>query len=291
MTSMDCPVCKQSFKLTKSEDPNEAWDRHFSTTCTQQPGQEKTTLKCASSTCTVTLGPSNRFQCPRCLKLVCLRCRTVEAHQCSAVPVKGAKRGHDAVTAARLSKLGGASSAATSSHKNFKIDNKGISSSNAKPRMANGDKSDSNNTLRGSAQRRKTEQQQQQTASQITSYTQPVGVIPPPDSTHTSVNESFVCPLCSQKFQSSVDLVQHVDAVHDMQSSPSIPVTSASAVGNSVGSTSSSNTNLPEVCPTCSQRFADVMSLIRHAEVAHTGLGEGSASTNSSGIEKSCNLS
>eukprot|EP00603_Paraphysomonas_imperforata_P001110 CAMPEP_0114431710 /NCGR_PEP_ID=MMETSP0103-20121206/10755_1 /TAXON_ID=37642 ORGANISM="Paraphysomonas imperforata, Strain PA2" /NCGR_SAMPLE_ID=MMETSP0103 /ASSEMBLY_ACC=CAM_ASM_000201 /LENGTH=295 /DNA_ID=CAMNT_0001601313 /DNA_START=270 /DNA_END=1157 /DNA_ORIENTATION=+ len=295
MTSMDCPVCKQSFKLTKSEDPNEAWDRHFSTTCTQQPGQDKTPLQCASSTCTATLGPSNRFQCPRCLQLVCLRCRTVEAHQCSAVPVKGAKRGYDAVTAARLSKLGGTSSSAASSDKdnsNKHNNNNKSNSSIAKPRVGNGGKSDSSNTLLGSAQRRKTEQQQQQqrrVATQSTPYTQTVGVVPPaPGGALTSMNESFDCPLCSQKFRSSVDLVQHVDTAHNMQSPPSAPTTSSSAAGNSVGSTSSS-TNLPEVCPTCSQRFPDVMSLIHHAEVAHAGLGEGS--TNSSGVEKNCSLS
>ena len=311
MTSMDCPVCKKSFKLTKAEDPNEAWERHFSTTCTQVPGSDKPSpLQCASSTCQVILGPSNRFQCPLCRVLVCLGCRTVEAHQCkAAAPTKGLNNGLNVATASRINKFAGHSSQGGNS--SAKKSATGRGKPKTAPRNSNGGKgnssrnSNSDNTLKGSAQRRM-ERQQQATASGAPHQHHPVGVVPPPssvsDNNSNSSSDLFDCPLCFQKFTTSTELVQHVDRAHNTSeplSSSSSPATSPASASTSRGDTHGTHATIPvpggareaasrigggpEICPTCSQRFSDVMALIQHAESAHAGLGEGSNSSSSRG--------
>lgn len=298
MTSMDCPVCNKSFKLTKAEDPNEAWDRHYSTACSQVPGSSKAKpLQCSSTSCKVTLGPSNRFLCPLCRSLVCLSCRTPEAHQCSAA---APLRGKSAVSASRAAKLSQSNS--NSSH-NVTRENasrttrmKGSSSSSSSARSRGGSGGSEDNTLKGSAQRRMLEHQARLREKSTASGQQPVGVSAPPVG-HTEggvgVNESshrtssttegtFICPMCSNAYSAAVDLVQHVDRAHNESTLPTLPsrsshfssaasssMTSSSATNNGI-SDSGEGVGLSEECPTCSQRFPDVMSLIQHAETQHT---------------------
>jgi uncharacterized C2H2 Zn-finger protein len=295
MTSMDCPVCKKSFKLTRAEDPNEAWDRHFSTDCSQQPGAEKAApMKCASPNCSVTLGPSNRFECPRCQKLVCLACRTVEVHQCVAVPVSGATKGPNDVTAARLSKLSGTSSSrsnATTTKKSKTTGNKIASKS--KPKGARGGGiSDISNTLKGSSQRRMAEKHHG-VLSTSNHHSQPIGVASPPGNIVASEG-AFDCPLCSQRYHTSVELIQHVEVSHNSTQTPPQSRNLPLATSSGIGSSTTSRVETPDEwqCPTCSQRFHDVMTLIQHAETAHPALGEGGSSNSGASNEGSnCQLS
>ena len=274
MTSLDCPICKKSFKLTKAENPDEAWDRHFATECTKIPGTEKPTpLKCAAPHCTSKLGPSNRFQCPHCRLLVCLGCRTVEAHKCTvATPVGSVKRTHSAIAAARVDKLSG--------NRGF-ANNTKASTSSSKGRLpkntaSRDSKINQENTLRGSAQRRQAQQQQQMSSSSVPITT--VGIVSDKQDRVNNKVATFDCPLCCQNFQTSDELVSHVDQIHNF-AEPTI--TSAISSNNNNSSNIAPPTPaLTEMCPTCSQRFPDVMTLIHHAETAHRGLGEGTSSTN-----------
>lgn len=259
MTSLDCPVCKKSFKLTKSEDPNDAWDRHFSTECSQQPEKGKlSTIRCASPICKTVLGPSNRFQCPQCKTFVCLSCRTPDAHKCTSLR-NGSKRTRNTVAAARAKKFGGGNNNAKSSSATSHSSNKNITSSGGSRRPENNE-----NTLKGSAQRRMNQRDGQLQDSALTAAQGNV------------TTEFHDCPLCSKSFQNSTELVHHVDRDHDMTQPSSINNNNTAPLGQ----LQQSDVNSTEVCPTCSQRFPDVMSLIHHAEQYHSGIVERTTSDN-----------
>ena len=94
MTSIDCPVCKKSIRLSKADSADEMWMKHYNTECTQNkdirsnksnsstsaPSSNK--KKCARGDCRVVLGPSNTMSCTQCLQTVCLTHRLPEEHTC-----------------------------------------------------------------------------------------------------------------------------------------------------------------------------------------------------------------
>ena len=83
MTSLTCPVCNQSVKFSKAEDPDSVWQRHYQEFCTQAPAAKpKAVLKCKEPSCYTLLGPSNTFNCPKCKENVCLTHRRAEDHSC-----------------------------------------------------------------------------------------------------------------------------------------------------------------------------------------------------------------
>jgi predicted nucleic acid binding AN1-type Zn finger protein len=84
ITSMDCPICQQSIKFDKTQDPNIIWDDHFQNKCTQQ-AKTKNIKKCGRSDCRTVLGPSNTYTCNKCHVKVCMSHRFPEDHQCKGL--------------------------------------------------------------------------------------------------------------------------------------------------------------------------------------------------------------
>lgn len=82
ITSTDCPMCANSIRFSKSQDPNLVWEEHYTHHCTQQP-KKKTSKKCARGDCRAILGPSNAFSCPKCRQEVCITHRFAEDHNCA----------------------------------------------------------------------------------------------------------------------------------------------------------------------------------------------------------------
>ena len=82
--SIACPICNKSVVFNKLENVDEVWERHYLNNCTKEAAP-KNKKKIVCSHCKITkLGPSNKFTCSKCNKLLCLKCRIPENHNCSA---------------------------------------------------------------------------------------------------------------------------------------------------------------------------------------------------------------
>ena len=82
--SVACPICNKSVVFNKLENVDEVWEKHYLNDCTKEAAPKaKTKIIC--SHCKITkLGPSNKFTCTKCNKLLCLKCRMPENHNCAA---------------------------------------------------------------------------------------------------------------------------------------------------------------------------------------------------------------
>lgn len=91
MTSINCPICNQTVKYNKAQDVEMVWNDHYNNSCSQTATVTKVVQKCASKSCRINLGPSNKFSCPSCSLLVCLSHRAPEDHDCSSLSRKSVK--------------------------------------------------------------------------------------------------------------------------------------------------------------------------------------------------------
>mmetsp|Transcript_9537 Transcript_9537/g.14348 ORF Transcript_9537/g.14348 Transcript_9537/m.14348 type:complete len:296 (+) Transcript_9537:282-1169(+) len=177
VTSMDCPICGKTIKMNKSDDPNEIWDQHFTTICSQQPKKEPTqVLRCASPSCSTALGPSNTITCTMCHRKVCITHRAPDHHRC------GHLRQQDMLKSRQhMSQSRNAEKPKSTSVKNKKT---------SIPRPEN--------TLMGTAKHR-----QQQAAPRI-----------PTASTSASAEGVPPCHVCGAVVGSFEGLVEHVESLH-----------------------------------------------------------------------------
>ncbi|CAD7935061.1 unnamed protein product [Amoebophrya sp. A120] len=77
-TIVVCPDCKKGLRVAASERNLEGiLEKHKKTEC---PGAPKKQAKCA--VCKTKLNLTNRYECPKCGKLVCLKHRFEEEHDC-----------------------------------------------------------------------------------------------------------------------------------------------------------------------------------------------------------------
>lgn len=228
MTSNDCPLCGKSFKFLRSEDPNMAWQTHFTSECSQSGGgSAETKTKCYNASCRNILGPSNTYQCKICHRKVCLSHRNPEDHQC--------KDGRAAAVEKRLAAI--SPSAASASVKPPVMTQKAATKKTSNKKNAE----DPANTLRGSAQRRM--QQTNHLSPPAATFDCPFCMIAMSDAdalqqhVHTQhladsgsaavpgpspiAGTNEVCPQCQQRFSSVGDLISHVERMHSQNSTSS----------------------------------------------------------------------
>lgn len=232
MISNDCPLCGKSFKFLRSEDPNAAWQTHFTSECSQSGGgSSEVRLKCCSATCRNILGPSNTYQCKICHQKVCLTHRNPEDHQC--------KDGRSTALEKRLAAI------APPSTNNNKSTTSQIG--DIKKKIKKSAVEDPSNTLKGSAQRRMMRQSETSPAVALPSNTASPAFECPfcaiamidSDALQEHVNSKHLsdvpeassvipsasdetCPQCQQRFNSVTDLIAHVERSHQQSSSSSI---------------------------------------------------------------------
>jgi predicted nucleic acid binding AN1-type Zn finger protein len=231
--SMECPICKKSIKMNRSDDPNVEWDRHFTNECTQKPGNNSRPQKCLAQHCITLLGPSNVYTCNLCHGNVCLSHRIPEHHQCpnhKQLPANAS----DAVKL-RYANMNSTSSDSSSGAKNpnnsSAVKNKSHSSMGAKNNK-NGNKIDPSNTLLGSAARRKVEHNN--------AYVGNVSTKSSTVNTMNSSTERLECPFGCGLFDDVNILTSHINSLHNEQSTSS---SSSGLNSNRSGDTG----NMPEV--------------------------------------------
>lgn len=283
--SIECPMCKESIRLTKADNPDEVWQQHYFNGCNHGDSNNNSNSsskagggstpplhKCAKPNCRTVLGPSNTMQCSKCNQEVCLSHRLPEEHDCRGIKgtsSSGSSLARKADAERRLAALAGGGSKSTSKPSSgakaqtgsYKNGSGGTSKFNTGP------------TVYDTAERRKP------STATATSFTSAIGstagannqALPPP----AERGEVFVCPECAPgaaggRFSDALLLLAHMErGVHTTTAPPPAP-TSAPA---SVSSGSSSNGS--EVCPQCAARFSDVMELIAHVEAAHSAAAVG----------------
>jgi predicted nucleic acid binding AN1-type Zn finger protein len=225
MTSLDCPICGKSFKFDKSKDPNEIWEEHYNFYCTKTESKSSSSSSsCARKGCISKLGPSNTFQCPKCLKKVCLSHRMSEEHECVGATNKSRNNSREHVL--------------PKAHTTKKIPIKPTpapvpaASSSSNPREAFLQRVESNSFRHSGKPPAKSSSSPRVPASSSSASRDNQGV------QNNSASESYVCPFCGIS-ESSVDVLSaHVEQhLNSTQQTTAIPPTH----------TSSSNSNPMEV--------------------------------------------
>lgn len=82
MTSLDCPVCHKSVLLTRIDDPNIVWEKHYATVCTRVEKQKLPHTPCAAVGCNIKLNPSTTMTCKTCGNKTCIAHRLPSHHHC-----------------------------------------------------------------------------------------------------------------------------------------------------------------------------------------------------------------
>jgi predicted nucleic acid binding AN1-type Zn finger protein len=175
MTSIGCPICGETIKFSQSQNIDELWTIHFENECSQTAKQTKKVDKCVSSSCQVRLGPSNRFQCPKCNELVCLSHRRPEDHHCRLV-MQG------------------------SSVKKSKV-----RTSSSIPKNVNADKVTNPRPLPNEAFLERFSKPSTGAASKTS---------PPPIQPTSAYRDDNSCPVCLEVFQDAIQLIEHVESRH-----------------------------------------------------------------------------
>ena len=80
VTSIGCPICGLTVRLTMADNVNEVWEQHYLYSCSKEPAAMVSVKKCCM--CNTTLGLSNTFTCKKCNKETCLTHRLSEDHEC-----------------------------------------------------------------------------------------------------------------------------------------------------------------------------------------------------------------
>lgn len=254
-TSVDCPICNKGFKLSRADDPNEAWESHYANDCTQRSGPAKAKpVTCPVALCRTILGPSNTFVCTKCQLKVCLTHRIPEEHLCKSIVSRKKETMINArtslVSSASTSKAAPTSQSGSSSSSTTKNKNAVMARKTA----------DQGNSIYGTTDRRKRneatpfENRNNDTAN-----------------THSSGAGGGLCPICNIYFEEQDLLVTHVNVEH--LETFGVPTASSSAA---------SSVPLNEPCPFCSERFSDAVCLVGHVQSKHPekGSGQQRSSTN-----------
>jgi predicted nucleic acid binding AN1-type Zn finger protein len=204
MTSVDCPICGKSVVMSKAQDANAMWEKHYLTSCSQVATQSASSLstsssivtaqkpKCARSGCNTTLGPSNTIQCQKCHKKLCIAHRMPEDHQCPAA-TSSSSGGNGNPFLQRLD--GQRTSNSSKSKTPLQQYSKPSAVAN---RKSSAQPVDTANTLRGSAARR------QRPASEVNS------------------NSGYRCPFCNLPASSVEDLQSHIAIDHQEETPQSV---------------------------------------------------------------------
>lgn len=252
VTSVDCPICNKSFKLTRADNPDIAWESHYANDCTQRSGPAKSKpVGCPVLLCRSILGPSNTFTCTKCNLKVCLSHRTPEDHACKSIVSKK----KDAMFQAR-SNLGvsSTSSGSVSASRSSAPKSTSVEPSKQKSNTSTKKATDSGNSIYGTADRRK-KKDSTSGENRGNNSNQPAGL----SSGNVADGQ---CPVCGLYFVDQDLLVTHVNVDHvESFGMPSAPL--------SLPNVEASSAALIEQCPFCSARFPDAVRLVEHVQSHH----------------------
>jgi hypothetical protein len=181
--SVECPLCLNSIKMDRQEDPNSAFEEHLSTSCTKAAAARPSPSTCPAPGCGVRLGPSNAFQCNRCNNRVCMSHRMPEDHSCTSHRNQRAARAAFAATARAQGKEGVATKRAVP-----EVDRKTSSGATAlKYHQSTAAASGTHGNVSNRAHA---------------------------DPRLAVEGSAFQCPMCDKPFTSPDEVARHVEATH-----------------------------------------------------------------------------
>lgn len=247
-----CPICLQRVGVSADEDVNVTFERHMATSgCDpakrSQDGRRQAQQQCGAAKCRTKLGPSNRFECKSCSKVVCLSHRLPESHQCGVGATPGAAKPTTGLLSGLNGLLGGRPNA----------ESRAASARAAASRAAAARRTEAG----AKPERRGPTPRKPATSTRA-------GTRMPPGEMTRSLREASaarygarvssasareVCPHCGARFGEVEALVSHVTSAH-AEPAPMAPTRAASGVGRG------------DACPRCGQSFSDVLALIAHCE-------------------------
>lgn len=291
VTSIECPICHNSIKFTKSQNADEAWENHFVIDClNKSKTQENQTIRCTCQDCNTVLGPSNTFICPKCHKKVCLSHRFPEDHHCAGI-IKNLQKMNVKTTAAPIM-------SSTPSKAEFPISNSSSIDSSRNPQLRNEaflSKLESESKQKSSTSIKGTMKSTSSTTT--TNYNRNANTTTTQkkldnsnnnnnSSTNSTLHKSQYqqnestnrntniptfeesCPHCFACFSDPVALIQHCETAHtDTTSRNDGTFNSNPSSSSRDDSYSGSNSS----CPQCGATFSDPIALVSHFESFHNG--------------------
>jgi predicted nucleic acid binding AN1-type Zn finger protein len=84
MTSIECPICLKTVKFARSDNVDAVWNDHYLNSCSGEPAKKQIEV-CSKPSCTINLGPSNKYECKNCRQNVCMSHRRPEDHDCKGM--------------------------------------------------------------------------------------------------------------------------------------------------------------------------------------------------------------
>lgn len=213
------------------------WNDHFLNSCSQVPNESQNRPKEICLQCKVSLGPSNRYVCQKCNKLLCLSHRNVDDHACIILTRKSVGNGSSMPinkSSTTQPSIQGSSKVTVTSQ----VTKPAVQSGRDVPPLRNeaflnkvesSNKSYGNNKLQSSTKRN---QMKPTNVSTVNSSKPSNDMITHPQE---------ACPICSLMFQSPVDLVDHFELYHnntvssnqEVRQTQTSPNNSMSNLGNS----------------------------------------------------------
>ena len=199
MTSIDCPICMKSVKFSQSQSADIVWQDHYMNSCSREFSEAKAARVCSKSTCTTILGLSNSFKCPKCGKEVCLSHRVPEEHDCAFISGNQKAKPNSSF----LDRM----TATKSQPKDVNRDPvQSSSSNNGKSAAKKTDSYAIDNSLRGTADRRRATNNGNSSVNRAAGH---------------GGSDQFSCPLCSFLTLDAVELQTHFTGSHPDMSAAS----------------------------------------------------------------------
>lgn len=228
VTVVVCPLCAKGVRLIPDENPNITWESHVNVEC-DPSNYDKVTkkTKCPVPGCREILTFSNKIRCKDCMIEHCLKHRFGPDHKCP-----GPKK-----------------TAVTFPFSSFSSSNK--QQSKQKP-VASSPSWASSLFRAASSVRATAEAGVTKLSSEFKEILQGPSSSSSSNTSHGGSTSGQVeqCPQCNLRFSSVMDLVNHVEKVHERNGVMKVTL---------------------DVCPKCSKGFRDPVSLVEHVEREHRG--------------------
>ncbi len=231
-TSIDCPICRQSVKFFKGENIDEAWEKHYQTTCTKSSPAKKKIITCSVELCKTALSASNSFECGKCRALLCLTHRHPDSHKCissasAATRSKFLRNMETQIKAKPATNNNDSSNNKSAAAKTMSENNSvhSTTSRRAKTKQDNGKGGRKATALECPfcADGKKWQEIQMLETHISSSHAEGgLGLVADTKSSSsagaTAENEEQ-CPTCGQRFTNIADLIEHVESKHQISSS------------------------------------------------------------------------
>ncbi|XP_027072953.2 zinc finger AN1 and C2H2 domain-containing stress-associated protein 13 isoform X3 [Coffea arabica] len=229
VTVVVCPLCAKGVRLIPDENPNITWESHVNIEC-DPSNYDKVTKKrkCPVSGCREILSFSNKIRCKDCTIEHCLKHRFGPDHRCPGPKkIESTFQFSSFLSSGKQqSKQNPVSSSSSWASSLFRVASSvRATAESGVARLS----SDFKDILQGSG------------SSSGSSSMSHGG------STSRQLEQ---CPQCNLRFSSVMDLVNHVERVHERNGVMKVTL---------------------DVCPKCSKGFRDPVSLVEHVEREHRG--------------------